>query len=813
MLVADLAEDSARDFLEGVALAGQTALVPLLAPPVDRGEHMLEVYSPASPEPLRLLADPVGPPTAAGFPLRLRFPRPQSTVRRAQERAPSLRARHPTSHELSERHTADLEGVEPAPFDASATLIGRSLAGGKLVIDSKIGGGGVGAVYRAMHRDLRIHVAVKVLHNTYREDPDFGRRFHAEALAASRLDHPNVTRVLDFGQEEDGLLYLVMEYLDGMGLRALLERDGRFGTERLVKIVSQVCAGLAHAHAKSIVHKDVKPENLVIVSGSDDDDGLTMEVVKVCDFGIAQGAVHEETRRFQGTPEYMSPEQCRADELDARSDVYAVGIVMYELVTGDVPFTDTEISHIVWRHINEIPELPSRRAQRSPHAGSERVDPRLERIIMKALSKKPEDRYASMRDLRAALRDLLEVAPVSLSGQFRRASMPSSAPRLTPQSMPSVSPPPSTPAPTSVARGEAEGWLITGSSALSDAPASGARISFAHDPASFLRKIVGTTDPRAFAELVLPLESALPELVASLQVEPLWRLASTLDLLASEGGPRAETAKRVLHTLRDPTTLAPIAQHVLSSGDPAGERLLVAAGAFGAHALYSARVRVESLAARARFVATLGAIGGASLPVLRSGLERLSDRLGAPNALQIAEDLLAAIPPVADEALGAIVSAYARSNVPALALAAVRVLPSLWQERSRPLVLGLLDHPDEAVALAAVGAILQLGIADAHTPRHIRGVLERALHPALRLAATRSLAEARGEARGIACEIVLELLRLLPPPATQEEAELGLALSAALFVLAVDRAAAEHALAGLTHYWPASVRARAFHRA
>lgn len=802
MLVADLAEDSARDFLEGVALAGQTALVPLLAPPVDRGEHLLEVYSPGAQEPLRLLADPVGPPTREGFPLRLRFPGPRSAVQRVPQSAPSIRARHQTNHELSERHTNDLEGVEPPPFDQESTLIGRALSGGKLVIDSKIGGGGVGAVYRAHHRDLRIPVAVKVLHDTFQADPDFGRRFHAEALAASRLDHPNITRVLDFGQEEDGLLYLVMEYLDGNGLRSLLERDGRFPLERLVKVVSQVCAGLAHAHARSIVHKDVKPENLVVVHGSDDDDGQTLEVVKVCDFGIAQGAVHEETRRFAGTPEYMSPEQCRAEELDARSDVYAVGVVMYELVTGDVPFTDQEIGHIVWRHLNEMPELPSRRAQG--------VDPRLERIIMKALAKRPDDRFASMRELRAALRDLLEVPPPSLSGQYHRVSIPPPQPRATPASMESMAPSPS-PAP-SQARGEQEGWLLTGRTAMAEthAPASGARTSFAADPASFLRRVVGTTDARAFAELVLPLEAIIPELVTSLQVEPLWRLASTLDLLASEGGARAETAKRVLHVLRDPTTLAPLAQHVLAGGDAAGERLLVAAGAFGAHALYSARVRVDSAAARARFVAALGAIGSASLPILRSGLERLADRLGAPNALSIAEDLLAAVPPVADEALGGIVAAYARSNVPGLACAAVRVLPAVWQERSRPLVLGLLDHPDEAVALAALEAITRLGIVDAHTPRHIRGVLERAQHPALRLGVVRALAEARGEARGHATDIVMGYLRILPPPATNEEAELGLTLARALFVLASDRAAAEHNLAALTHYWPPSLRARAF---
>lgn len=545
MLVADLADEGVRDFLSGVALAQQVAYVPLLSPPVDRTTHSLEVYTPEATEPLRLLADPVGPPTADGFPLRLRHVAGESAtaIKVERKRPPTLRARHETSHKLSDRHTADLEG-EPIPLHKRDTIVGRALANGKLQIEALIGGGGVGAVYRATHRELRIPVAVKVLHDTYQADVDFGRRFHAEALAASRLDHPNITRVLDFGQETDGLLYLVMEYLDGVGLRTVLEREKQLTTERIIRLGLQVCAGLAHAHARNIVHKDIKPENLVILQGSDDD-GVPMEIVKVCDFGIAQGIV-EETRRFQGTPEYMSPEQCRSETLDARSDVYSVGVVLYELVSGDVPFSGEEISHIVWRQLNEAPEPPSMRARG--------VDPRLERVIMRSLAKDPNGRYPSMRDLRTALRELLDKPPTSLSGQHPRVVVPASsrAPRISaapellvrqePPSLSTSSSRPPTPSSSTRPASSTPPWLIHGGaySQVFEAAGGGASVAsprseLLSDPSAFMRRLVAAQDPAAFAELAAPLESAIKDLASASDVETLWRLASTLDMLASEG--------------------------------------------------------------------------------------------------------------------------------------------------------------------------------------------------------------------------------------------------------------------------------------
>ncbi|MBX3262849.1 MAG: serine/threonine protein kinase [Labilithrix sp.] len=788
LLVADLADEASRDFLEGVALAEQVAYVPLLVAPADRSTHSLDVYSPGSNEPLRLLADPVGPPTAEGFPLRLRARLIESAplLRSASRRPATLRARHETNHELTERHTADLEGTGERPAVPS-DLVGRRLAGGKLEIESLIGGGGVGAVYRARHRELQMPVAVKVLHDTFQSDADFGRRFHAEALAASRLDHPNVTRVLDFGQEPDGLLYLVMEFLDGVGLRALLEHERRFDTERVIRLATQVCAGLGHAHARNIVHKDVKPENLVILQGTDDD-GDAMEIVKVCDFGIAQGAVAEETRRFQGTPEYMSPEQCTSAELDARSDVYALGVVMYELVTGDVPFTSDDVGTIVRMQIEDPVPPPSHRAPN--------VDPRLEAIILRALAKDRDARFANMRDLRAALRDLLDKPPVSLSGQHQRVQVTGVSPPPLPVGDRTPSSPP--------------GWLIQGATIELDSPRS-PRSELTSDPTAFMRRLVGTTDPRAFAALVAPLEAAIGELAQGHDVETLWRLASTLDILATEGpelpGSRAALSKGLLRVLRDPSVLAPVAQRVLAGGDAAGERLLNAAGAFGAHALYSARVRQGDVEARARFTRALRAIGPVGTPIVRGGLERLADRLGAPGAVAIAEDLLASLPAGPDEALGAIVAAYARSSAPSLARAAVAALPGLWRERARPIVLGLLEHPNEDVAVAALGALAELGVADEHTPRFVAALLDRARRRTMRLAAVRTITQARGEARAVSAAILADRLRRCTQLETTDDAEVALGLARGLAALAPERAAAviDQAARG----WPPDLRARA----
>ena len=297
------------------------------------------------------------------------------------------------------------------------SLVGRTL-GGKYALESLLGRGAMGAVYRARHLLLDELVAVKVMRAELSADPLLIERFKREAKAAMRLDHRNTVRLFDFGQEEDGLLYLVMELLDGKDLGAVLAEEHPLGDARVASLIRQTLGALAAAHDAGIVHRDIKPENIMVLSGRDDE-GEASDVVKVCDFGIAMlrekppaarashapgavsGAVRvpKLTQRgvVMGTPEYMSPEQGRGEPLDARSDLYAVGIVLFELLTGRVPFEGESPLAIVHMQISLEPEAPSSLVPI-------RVDPGLEAICMKALRKDPAERYQSAREMRAALR-------------------------------------------------------------------------------------------------------------------------------------------------------------------------------------------------------------------------------------------------------------------------------------------------------------------------------------------------------------------------------------------------------------------------
>jgi serine/threonine protein kinase len=296
----------------------------------------------------------------------------------------------------------------PPPADP---LIGRVIAG-KFAVDQRLGAGAMGIVYRARQLALERTVAVKVMHREFAADPEFADRFWREAKAASRLDHPNSIRVFDFGQEPDGLLYLAMEYVEGSDLFDWLAPRRPVAPGSVVEILSQVLAALAVAHDMGVVHRDLKPENILVVRGKSDD-GRLIDVVKVCDFGIAKlldmsaasaSASPEHRRKHStsglivGTPAYMSPEQARGERQDARSDLYAVGIILYELLAGRVPFEAETLIGVALKHVSEPPERPS------AHAPG--VDPALEAICLKAISKKPADRYQNAREMRVALQSV-----------------------------------------------------------------------------------------------------------------------------------------------------------------------------------------------------------------------------------------------------------------------------------------------------------------------------------------------------------------------------------------------------------------------
>jgi len=323
---------------------------------------------------------------------------------------------------------AQVPVVDVAPPDP---LLGRALAG-KYRLEKLLGEGGMGAVYRARQLALDKVVAVKVMHKELAADPTFAARFHREAKAASRLDHQNSIRILDFGEETDGLLYISMEFLDGRDLLAIIQHEPALSPLRIVDLLSQVLGALSVAHEMGIIHRDLKPENIMVLR-SKGEDGTDVDVVKVCDFGIAkvtEGAEVDEapmpTRARKGklttaglvigTPEYMSPEQGRGEPLDPRSDLYSVGVILYYLLSGRPPFDAPTPLGIVVKHQSEEPVPPS-----SIRPG---VDPGLERVCLKAMSKRPADRYASAKELRTALRDAVgQVSTVQLSAAHARTEL------------------------------------------------------------------------------------------------------------------------------------------------------------------------------------------------------------------------------------------------------------------------------------------------------------------------------------------------------------------------------------------------------
>jgi serine/threonine-protein kinase len=442
------------------ALRLRTEVVSLVAPPAGTGQHLLEMEVPGVGR-ISLLAELAGSARPEGYPLAVR---PVTRVQMAElfalvERldepsrseppppddgedslppdgphedtmidavpsrivipsfgqldtsfGPSTNTARPPAAPTGDRSPSSVRDRPPIAETRTSSSpshkavdprVGRLLAG-KYHIDAPIGSGAAATVYRATHKDLRRAVAVKILHAENQAESQFIRRFKAEALTASKLEHANVTRIIDFG-EERGELYLVMELVKGRTLEAILATEGPLPQKRVVDIGIQVCRALVFAHGHGVIHRDIKPENVMIVPDADDD-GEPCDLVKVCDFGLAKLRDPGDGENVEitvsgmlcGSPAYMSPEQTRGDTLDARTDIYALGVTMFESLTGALPYEAYSIGELFLKKCTANPRRVSELV-----AG---VDPLLDDIVARAMAIDPNDRHPSARELRTELR-------------------------------------------------------------------------------------------------------------------------------------------------------------------------------------------------------------------------------------------------------------------------------------------------------------------------------------------------------------------------------------------------------------------------
>jgi serine/threonine-protein kinase len=297
------------------------------------------------------------------------------------------------------RQPTPLTSQLPPPA-VDVDLTGK-LLNNRYQVEAKIGEGGFGAVYRATQVGMNRKVALKVLHARMAKDQQVVGRFRREAQASSLLRAPHTVQVYDFDQSPEGIMYLAMEMLTGRSLHSILQEDGAIEPLRLTRILDGIADSLGEAHAQGIVHRDIKPENVFL------EPRPTPDFAKVLDFGIAKivggegglsgGPALTAAGQTLGTLEYMSPEQLMGQQLDGRSDLYALGIMAYELVTGQLPFPSKTPGEMITAHLKTVPPPPSKATP------NRNIPPLLDQIILKLLAKKRDDRYRDTAELRADL--------------------------------------------------------------------------------------------------------------------------------------------------------------------------------------------------------------------------------------------------------------------------------------------------------------------------------------------------------------------------------------------------------------------------
>lgn len=324
---------------------------------------------------------------------------------------------------MTDRAAAAISKGPPGPDP----LIGR-LINERFKITALIARGGMGKVYRAEQAPLGRVCAVKVLNPNYtgEHDPDFHKRFFLEASLTSKLTHPNTVTIFDYGRTDDDIYYMAMEYLEGHTLHRAIREAGHFPEERTAHVARQMCRALREAHSLGVIHRDLKPANIFLVEHGDETD-----FVKVLDFGLVKNVSETKTEEltktglFMGSPKYMAPEQIAGEKVDVRTDIYALGIIMYEMMTGKVPFDSSTSVNILMAHVKET-ALPLAVMNPNVQASAE-----MEETIARCMCKSPDDRFRSMDEVLAALKRVSAI-PMNGTGEFRTLTSSGSGPQVSP---------------------------------------------------------------------------------------------------------------------------------------------------------------------------------------------------------------------------------------------------------------------------------------------------------------------------------------------------------------------------------------------